>query len=416
MNTVARLSFMNFKKDSYIVVEGKQNADRLFIISAGTVRISKVVEMVEEEQGSILGPGDFFGVESAMSNHSYIETVQSLTGVTLISVHRDQYGDLIRHNTAVAMKIILQFSRRMRYLDEALTKLTLKNKAEDDPSQLFWVGEHYLKLSHYDLAYYAYSRYLKHCPRGEQVQTVRERLMKIGPYVKKPPESFPPGESIREYAGDRMIFSEGEPGDELYIIQKGSVKITKIAEGKEMLLAVLKPGDIFGEMALLESKPRTACAITFGDCTLLAVSRVNFTRIVAIQPQIIARLTTLLAERIWFAYKQIANTLIEDPLGRMYDALLIQLEKNRADTALEQAYVFDFGPKELITMVGLSPAEGDPAIKKLLINRNIRLVNDRIQVDDTFEIAKQAQFFRNTQQREQSRHTAGRHTAGQKKR
>jgi CRP-like cAMP-binding protein len=407
MDTPLRLSFVNFKKDSYIVVEGKQKADRFFIIREGTVRISKAVEMVAEEQGSTLGPGDFFGVESTMSNHSYIETVHSLTDVTLISVHRDQYGELIQKNTAVAMKIILQFSRRMRYLDEALTRMTLKNKAEEDVSQLFLVGAYYDKLGRHDLAYYAYSRYLKHCPQGEHVQTVRERLMKIGPYVKATPRAFPPGESVREYPGDRMIFSEGEPGDELYIIRQGSVKITKIAEGNEVLLAVLKPGDIFGEMALLESKPRAACAITHEDCVLLAVSRANFALMVATHPQIIARLTTLLAERIWFAYKQIANTLIDDPLGRMYDALLIQLEKNRVNTSQPQAYIFDFGPRELINMVGLSPAEGNPLIKKLLLNRNIQLVNDHINVSDVFEIAKQVQFFRNMQRREKSRHIAG---------
>jgi hypothetical protein len=58
-------------------------------------------------------------------------------------------------------------------------------------------------------------------------------------------------------------------------------------------------------------------------------------------------------------------------------------------------------------MVGLAPAEGDPVVKKLLINRNIQLVNDRIQVNNMFEVAKQAQFFRNMQQREQSRQIAG---------
>jgi signal-transduction protein with cAMP-binding, CBS, and nucleotidyltransferase domain len=204
-----------------------------------------------------------------------------------------------------------------------------------------------------------------------------------------------------------MVFSEGEPGDELYIIRSGSVTITKIADNNEVLLAVLKPGDIFGEMALLESKPRAASAITREDSVLLAVSRANFSRIVATQPQIIARLTTLLAERIWFAYKQISNTVIADPLGRMYDALLIQLEKNRVNTAVEQAHVFDFGPGELITMMGLSLEEGNPVIKKLLINRNIQLFNDHIRVNDVFEIAKQAQFFRNMQQRELSRQAAG---------
>jgi CRP-like cAMP-binding protein len=407
MDTPLQLSFVNFKRDSYIVVEGKQNADRFFIIRKGTVRISKAVEMVAEEQGSTLGPGDFFGVESTMSNHSYIETVHSLTDVTLISVHRDQYSELIQKNTPVAMKIILQFSRRMRYLDEALTRMTLKNKAEEDLSQLYWVGDYYDKLGRHDLAYYAYARYLKHHPQGEHVQPVRERLMKIGAYVKTSLQPFPPEESIRKYPKDRMIFSEGEPGDELYIIREGSVKITKIAEGNEVLLAVLKPGDIFGEMALLESKPRTACAITHEDSVLLTVSRANFSRIVSSQPQIIARLTTLLAERIWFAYKQIANTLIEDPLGRMYDALLIQLEKDRVNTTEPQAYIFDFGPRELINMIGLSPAEGNQVIKKLLINRNIQLVNEHIHVNDVFEIAKQAQFFRNMQKREESRQTAG---------
>jgi CRP-like cAMP-binding protein len=407
MNTPIRLSFVNFKKNSYIVVEGKQNADRFYIIREGLVQISKAVEMVAEEQGSALGPGDFFGVESTMSNHSYIETVHCLTDVTLISVHRDQYGDLIRKNTAVAMKIILQFSRRMRYLDEALTRMTLKNKAEGEDSQLYGVGEYYDKLGRQDLAFYAYARYLKCFPKGEQVQVVRERLMKIGAYAKIALQPLPPEESIREYPKDRMIFSEGEPGDELYIIRQGSVKITRIAEGNEVLLAVLKPGDIFGEMALLESKPRAACAVTREDCVLLAVSQANFTQVVATQPQIITKLTTLLAERIWFAYKQIANTLIEDPLGRIYDALLIQLEKNRVNTTVEQAYSFDFGPRELINMIGLSPTEGSALIKKLLLNRNIQLVNEQIAVSDVFEIAKQAQFFRNMQRREDSRQTAG---------
>jgi CRP-like cAMP-binding protein len=336
-----------------------------------------------------------------------METVHSLTNVSLISVQLDHYIDLIRQNPSVAMKIILQFSRRMRYLDEALTRMTLKNKADGNLAQLFWVGACYDRLGRREPAYYAYAQYLHYCPQGEHVQMVRERLMKIGPSVKISLQPFSPDESIRKYPGGRMIFSEGEPGDTLYIIREGSVAITKIADGNEALLAVLKPGDIFGEMALLESKPRAACAITREDSVFLAVSRANFGRIVTTQPQLIAKLTTLLAERIWFAYKQIANTLIEDPLGRIYDALLIQLEKNRVNTSMEQAHVFDFGPGELISMIGLSPDLGSPVIKKLLANRNIQLVNDNIRVNDVFEIAKQAQFFRNVQQRESSRQTAG---------
>lgn len=405
MTNQLQLAFVNFKKDSYIVVEGKQNADRFFIIRQGKVRVSKEVEVVEEEGGNVLGPGDFFGVVSTMSSHSHIETAQALTDITLISVQKDQYGQLIQNNTPVAMKIILQFSKRMRYLDEALTRLTLKNTADNDPSHLFKVAEYYAKQSQYNQAYFAYHQYIKYCPHGQNVQLARERMVKIGPYAKAVYLERKADEFTRTYPKDTMLFSEGQPGEELYIIQRGSVKIVKIVDNNEVLLAVLKQGDIFGEMALLESKPRSANAIAYEDCTVLAVNKENFERMVGSQPQIITRLTQLLAERIWFIYKQLANTLISDPLGRMYDALQIQLEKNRVALG-PSAYVFDFGPKELVNMVGLPQAEGNLVLRKLLENTKIRVVDNKISLTDVSEIFKQTEYYRKMQKIERARREA----------
>jgi CRP-like cAMP-binding protein len=388
-----QLTFVNFRKDAYIVVEGKRNADRFFIIHQGKVRISKEVEVVEEEGGNIMGPGDFFGVVSTMSSHSHIETAQALTDVTLISVQKDQYGQLIQKNTQVAMKIILQFSRRLRYLDEALSRLTLKNIAGAALSHLFSVGEYYARQSQYNQAYYAYHQYIKHYPKGDKANEVRQKMMKIAPYVKAIKLDYKPDEFNRTYPKNSMLFSEGEPGDELYIIQRGSVKITKIVDNSEVLLAVLKAGDIFGEMALLEAKPRAASAVAYEDCMVLVVNRVNFERIITTQPQIIARLTTLLSERIWFIYKQLANTLITDPLGRMYDALLIQLEKNGVSTTTPASYTFDFGPKELTNMVGIPQKDASPILRKMLGNEMVQVVNDKIHVVDVVEIARQTEYY-----------------------
>ncbi|HRZ66149.1 MAG TPA: cyclic nucleotide-binding domain-containing protein [Spirochaetia bacterium] len=403
MDSPLQLTFVNFKKDSYIIVEGKQNADRFFIIRSGKVRIAKEVEVVEEEGGNVLGPGDSFGVVSTMSNHSHIETAQAVTDCTLISVHRDQYGPLIEKNTPVAMKIIMAFSKRMRYLDEALTRLTLKNTAEGDPSHLFRVAEYYAKQSQYNQAFFAYYQYLKHCPSGQHVGIARERLAKIKPYSKAVYLDGSTEEFNRHYPKDTMIFPEGMPGSELYIIQKGSVKITKIVDNNEVLLAVLKAGDIFGEMAILENKPRSASAIAYEDAYLLAVNKANFERMVRTQPQIVTRLTTLLAERIWFIYKQLANTLISDPLGRMYDALLIQLEKNRVPLRQGASHVFDFGPKELINMVGLPLGEGNLVVHKLLENQKFRVIENKLNVIDVSEIEKQTEYYRKMQKIERSR-------------
>jgi CRP-like cAMP-binding protein len=397
MSSPLQLAFVNFSKGAYIIVEGKQNADCFFIIRQGRVRISKEVEVVKEED--ILGPGDFFGVISTMSGHSHIETAQALTDITLIAVQRDQYSQLIQNNTPVAMKIILQFSKRMRYLDESLTQLTLKSNAEEDPSILYKIGEYYARQNQYNLAFYAYNQYIKYNPKGESVGAARMRMMKIVPYVKAAALNFKNSEVTRNHLKDTMIFSEGEMGDELYIIQKGSVKIVKIVENKEMLLAVLKIGDIFGEMAVLESKPRAASAIAYEDCQLLVVNKVNFSTMISAQPQIVARLTILLAERIWFIYKQLDNTLLSDPVGRIYDMLQIQLEKIRVSLKTNSSFTFNFGPKELANMVGLSSADGDKIIRKLLENRNFLIVKDKLYIVNVSEVARQAEYYRKAQNR-----------------
>ncbi len=407
MDSPLQLTFVSFKKDSYIIVEGKQNADRFFIIRSGHVRITKEVEVVEEEGGNILNPGDFFGVISTMSNHSHIETAQAVTDCILISVAREQYGFLIEKNTPVAMKIIMAFSKKMRYLDEALTRLTLKNSAAGDPSQLFRIAEYYAKQSQYNQAFFAYYQYLKFCPGGQHVEIAKERLGKIKPYSKAVYLDGSNTEFNRFYPKDTMIMTEGMPGSELYIIQKGSVKITKIVDNNEVLLAVLKQADIFGEMALLENKPRSANAVAFEDAYLLAVNKANFERMVQTQPQIVVRLTTLLSERIWFIYKQLANTLLNDPVGRMYDALLMQLEKSRVPMKPNSPYTFEFGPKELVNMVGLPANEGALVVRKLLENTKLRLTDtNKLLVMDVVEVEKQAEYYRKMQKIEKSRKDA----------
>ncbi|HKK64871.1 MAG TPA: cyclic nucleotide-binding domain-containing protein, partial [Clostridia bacterium] len=199
-----------------------------------------------------------------------------------------------------------------------------------------------------------------------------------------------------------MIFSESQPGKELYIIQQGSVKITKIVNDNEVLLALLKPGDIFGEMALLEDKPRSASAIAHEEAVLLAVNKDNFKRMVASQPQIITRLTQLLSERIWFIYKQLANTQISDSVGRMFDFLLIQLEKQRVPISNE-SYTFDFGPQELVNMVGLPKGEGNLAVRKMFENSHLKSIDNHIYVSDIEEVEKQAKYYRKMERIARSR-------------
>ena len=405
-----QLSFVNFKCGSYILIEGKSDTDRFYIIQSGQVQIAKQKEVVAEEEGNLLGPGDFLGVIACMAHHSQIETAIAVSDVVLIAVHYEQFPELIEKNNPIAMKIIYSFSKKMRYLDEALTRITLKRNIETDISHLFTIGEYYLRMSKFELALYAYYHYLKEKPDGQYAETARKRFMAIkSTGVKAPIEMLEPDtkQMVRVYNRESMIFCECQSGAELYIIQKGRVKISKIVDNSEVLLAVLREGDMFGEMALLENKPRSATAITAAEeCQLLAVNRQNFNQMVTTQPQLIARLTTTLADRIWAMYKQLANTLIPVPIEKMYDMLSIQLEKLRIQPGAGKQHTFLFGPPELAKMCSIPKEQVAQAIAEFLMTPIVRSTDDSIIITDTLELSKQTAYFKKMQEIEQARKQA----------
>ena len=387
---------VKFTKDSYIIVEGKPNADRFYIIKEGRVRIAREADQVIPE-ASAAGPGEMFGVVSAMSNHSYIESAIAVTDVTLLAVDRKQYGALIRKSIPVAINTIKQFSQRLRSLDETLSRIASKSSASDDASHLFHVGEYYEKAGKYNQALYAFQQYIAYCPTAENIEQVRKKIEKAQSRVVTPRPVYTSDIMVQSYPKDTLLFAEGESGNNLYIIQAGSVKITKVVNHHEVVLAVLNKGDIFGEMAMLENKPRAASAEIYEDCTLLSVNRKNFTNLINDQPEMVVRLTTLMSERIWLLYRQLANTLIENPMGRLYDALVIQLEKNRVDLSSEGPYLCNFGVKELTGMAGIPEMEGRELCKKLIALKKITLINDKIFVNSVAAILKEAEYYHRAQ-------------------
>ena len=77
-----------------------------------------------------------------------------------------------------------------------------------------------------------------------------------------------------QYRSSAMIFSEGEPGDKFYLVIEGAVRISRIVPGMgEEALAVLRPGNYFGEMSLIDDAPRSATAMCHEKCRLFVVNR-----------------------------------------------------------------------------------------------------------------------------------------------
>ena len=392
-----QLQIINFRKNSYIVVEGKADSDRFFIIQKGMVQCFK--SSGSGIQPFMLGPGDFVGVVPCMSGHLQIETAIATTDVMAIAVRRDQYTNLIEKNTPVALKIIRTFASRMRQMNEMLTKATLNSAAETTSDQILNVAQFYEKSGKLNISIYAYYNYLKTKPIGPQAEEAKKKFVSLKQKTNAP-YFEPTADLTREYPKDTMIFSEAQRGSDMYIIQSGEVAISKIVNGNEVTLAILHKGDMFGEMALLENKPRSASAIAHSNCKLLVVNLANFNQMVTTQPQLVARLTTTLAERLWSMYRQLDNANIREPKAKMIDMLALQLEKQKIDIEhlSSKSQQTEFTPQDLANMCGIPSELQAKAIFDFQEDSHFKMLNGFIFIKDIPELIKQAAFYRKQSQ------------------
>lgn len=386
-----QLAVTSFKANTYLVVEGTPNVDRFFIIQQGQVICKQGAAAVNSSKR--LGPGDFIGVIPCMAGRSQMESVIALTDGTAIAVRRDQYPELIMRNTPVAMKIIRTFANNMREVNEELSRIALGRTVVDTAENIIGVAEFYDNEGMTDIATYAYYQYLKECPQGPSIELAKKRFIALKPRSKAVYYE-PNNDLVRSYPQGTMIMAEHQRGQDMFIIQEGVVRITKVVDGAEVTLALLQKGDMFGEMALLEDKPRSASAIANEDCRLMTVNRANFLQMVSTQPQMISRLTTTLAERLWSMNRQLINTKITDPVEKLIDMLALQLEKLKRDFTAADVYQSDYSTTDLANMCSIPDHYKARAMIQFESDRHVKISGGKICVRDIPDLIEQAAFYR----------------------
>lgn len=399
-----QLSFATFKQNSFLLIEGTPATDRFYIIQSGRVQ-SYHETIIPGNSAQMLGPGDFVGVISCMAGHSQAESVVALTDVNVIVVRKDQYPELIEKNTPVALKIVRAFAREMRTLNDNLAKITLKDTSIISSDMLFTNGEYYEENDMLDIATFCYYQYLKEVGEtGSYYDQAVKRFTALKPRTHAV-YFEPTKDMIREYPRETMVFSEGQTGGDMFVIQEGSVKIVKVVNGNEIMLALLKKGDMFGEMALLDNSLRSASAIAYENCKLMVINRLNFNQMVATQPQYISKLTTVLSDRLWSMYRTLANTQLQEPRARMIDMLALQLENKKVSVAKGMALRTDYSPEDIMNLCGIPQKDHYMAQTQLSTDQHVRIVGGRIIVPDVPELIKQAAFYRKQNMKRQNEQT-----------
>lgn len=123
---------------------------------------------------------------------------------------------------------------------------------------------------------------------------------------------------VHKLPRDTVVFDTGDAADAVYVVASGKVNIViTSSEGKELILAVLGAGQVFGEMGLLDSSPRSAAVTTATAVEFLVINRDEFHRMLDTQPQISRKLLTMLAQRLRRANAKMESLAYMDVAGRL---------------------------------------------------------------------------------------------------
>ena len=195
----------------------------------------------------------------------------------------------------------------------------------------------------------------------------------------------------KELPKGTVLFREGDPGAEMFVLQSGKVAISKKVRDVEKVLAVLGPGEFFGEMAIISNKPRSASAVIEEAARLLVIDPKTFEDMIRGNSEIAARMIKKLADRLAEADAQIESLLMADPASRVVHHLLMQGQSR--GRPVDSGVEVDVAIRELPRELGV----GEPAIRIILqrLERAGLIVSkgDRITVPDATHLFEYLKYL-----------------------
>jgi CRP-like cAMP-binding protein len=168
---------------------------------------------------------------------------------------------------------------------------------------------------------------------------------------------------------DQTLFTAGDPGDGCYRVESGLLKVTVMsASGRERILAILGPGALVGELAMIDAQPRSASVVAARDSKLSYISRVTFENVSEAHPEVYRHIVNLLVRRLRDTNSVITAMTFLSLKGRVAYALL----------SLAEAFGQDVGPGRIVVRQKVTQA--DLAAMTGIARENVsRILNDWVR-------------------------------------
>ena len=184
-----------------------------------------------------------------------------------------------------------------------------------------------------------------------------------------------------------VLFHEGDRGEEMFILQSGKVKISKRIRGVEKTLAMLEKGEFFGEMAILNDKPRSATAETVDECELLVIDRKTFDTLLRSNVEIAIRFIKRLADRLREANDQMEALMIKDNTSRLVSVLARQVKEWKKGGG------FYITIDDLAGVAGIENSQVKMILEKLANVRIVELSNEKVHIESQEQVDRLLRYL-----------------------
>ena len=193
------------------------------------------------------------------------------------------------------------------------------------------------------------------------------------------------------FARGTTIFDEGEPGDRLYIIVQGKVKLARHApDGRENLLSVMGPSDMFGELSIFDPGPRTSSAVCVTDVTAATMDSEMLKDWIAQHPEISQQLLRVLARRLRRTNASLADLIFTDVPGRVAKTLLQLANRFGVQEGGALRVNHDLTQEEIAQLVGASRETVNKALATFAHRDWIKLEGKSVLIVNTEHLARRA--------------------------
>ena len=183
----------------------------------------------------------------------------------------------------------------------------------------------------------------------------------------------------RIFLAGETLFKEGEPAGDAFLLQEGRVRLLKRVRTVERSLIVLKPGDLFGESALLDAAARNSTAVALTDGVALALDRLTFRSLLVNYPAVATRVLEQLIRRVRDAEDQIEVLLLRDTGFKVVSALLKLAHRGGSAGAGAEISV---SPVELASRVGLDVDTVKRNVQRLRDQGYLKITGEKVEIPD----------------------------------